>query len=99
MGIERVYVQAKRYKADNTVGAAAGREFAGALADVGASDGVLITTSSFSPDAKKFAERNPRIILIDGQKPGRLMVDYGVGVSVTQTLRATEVDENFFEEE
>ena len=99
LGIERVYVQAKRYKADNTVGASTVREFAGALADVGASGGVLITTSSFSSDAKKFAERNPRIILIDGAELGRLMVKYEVGVAVTQTLRVTEVDENFFEED
>lgn len=97
LGIERVYVQAKRYKADNTVGASAVREFAGALGDAGASGGVLITTSSFSSDAKKFAQRNPRIILIDGPDLGRLMVQYGVGVAVTQTLKVTEVDENFFE--
>lgn len=99
LGIERVYVQAKRYKADNTVGAAAVREFAGALADAGASGGVLITTSSFSPDARKFAERNPRIVLIDGIELGRLMVKYEVGVAITQKLRVTEVDENFFEAE
>lgn len=97
LGIERVYVQAKRYRADNTVGPATVREFAGALADVGASGGVLITTSSFTAEARKFAERNPRLILIDGVDLGRLMVQYEVGVSVTQTLRVTEVDENFFD--
>lgn len=99
LGIERVYVQAKRYAASNTVGSAAIREFVGALTGVGASGGVFITTSGFSPDAVKYVERlSPRVILIDGVELGRLMVEYGVGVTVTQTLRVSEVDENFFED-
>jgi restriction system protein len=100
LGIERVYVQAKRYAATNTVGSAAIREFVGALTGVGASGGVFITTSSFSPDALKYVERlSPRVILIDGNELGRLMVEYGVGVTVTQTLKVSDLDENFFEDE
>lgn len=99
LGLERVYVQAKRYAESNTVGSAAIREFVGALTGFGASGGVFITTSSFSSDAKKYVEKlSPRVILIDGNSLGQLMVEYGVGVSVTQTLRVTEVDENFFDE-
>ena len=98
LGIERVYLQAKRYAKDNTVGSAAIREFVGALTGVGASGGIFITTSGFSSDALKYVERlTPRVILIDGKQLGRLMVDYGVGVTTTQTLRVTEVDENFFD--
>ena len=100
LGIERIYLQAKRYAVGNTVGAGAIREFVGALTGVGASGGVFITTSSFSSDALKYVERlSPRVILIDGQQLGRLMVQYGVGVAVTQALRVTEVDENFFDED
>lgn len=100
LGIERVYLQAKRYGLGNTVGAGAIREFVGALTGVGASGGVFITTSGFSSDAIKYVERlSPRVILIDGPQLGRLMVQYGVGVAVTQTLRVTEVDENFFDED
>lgn len=99
LGLERVYVQAKRYGENNTVGAAAIREFVGALTGVGASGGVFITTSSFSSDANKYAENiSPRVILIDGNKLGQLMVKYEVGVNVTQTLKVTEVDENFFDD-
>lgn len=59
-----------------------------------------MTTSGFSSDAVKYGERlSPRVILIDGPQLGRLMVQYGVGVAVTQTLRVTEVDENFFDED
>ena len=98
LGLERVYVQAKRYAHDNTVGSAAIREFVGALTGVGASGGVFITTSKFSTDALKYVERlTPRVILIDGAKLGRLMVDYGVGVQIVQTLKVSEVDQNFFE--
>lgn len=98
LGLDRVYVQAKRYKQDNTVGSAAIREFVGALTGVGAAGGVFITTSDFSSDARKYAERiSPRVILINGDELGRLMVKYEVGVAVTQVLRVTEVDENFFE--
>ena len=100
LGIERVYLQVKRYAKDNTVGSAAIREFVGALTGVGASGGVFITTSGFSSDALKYVERlNPRVILIDAKQLGRLMVEYGVGVTTTQTLRVTEVDENFFDGE
>jgi len=66
---------------------------------MGASGGVFITTSSFSAEAVKFAERViPRVILIDGDKLGRFMVQYEVGVTVTQVLKVTEVDENFFDD-
>jgi restriction system protein len=100
LGIEQVYLQVKRYARDNTVGAPAIREFVGALTGVGASGGIFITTSTFSSDAKKYVERlNPRVILIDGRELGRLMVEYGVGVTVAQTLKVSEVDENFFSEE
>jgi restriction system protein len=100
LGIEQVYLQVKRYARDNTVGAPAIREFVGALTGVGASGGIFITTSTFSSDAKKYVERlNPRVILIDGRELGRLMVEYGVGVTVSQTLKVSEVDENFFSDE
>jgi len=100
LGIERIYLQAKRYALGNTVGVGPIREFVGALTGAGASGGVFITTSAFSTEAVKYVERlSPRVILIDGIELGRLMVEYGVGVAVTQTLRVTEVDENFFENE
>ena len=100
LGIERIYLQAKRYAAGNTVGVGPIREFVGALTGAGASGGVFITTSGFSSEAVKYVERlSPRVILIDGQELGHLMVQYGVGVAVTQTLRVSEVDENFFDTE
>ncbi len=99
LGLERIYVQAKRYAADNSVGAPSVRNFTGALEGFSASGGVFITTSRFSSEALAFVERLSRpIVLIDGEELGRLMVEYGVGVTTTQTLHVHEVDENFFEE-
>ena len=61
---------------------------------------MFITTSKFSSEATRYVDRlTPRVILLDGAELGRLMVEYGVGVTVTQTLRVTEVDENFFDEQ
>lgn len=97
LGLERVYLQAKRYT-ENTVGRPAIQAFAGALQGAGASRGVFITTSKFSAEAREFAARIPaRVVLIDGPELGRLLVRYRVGVQVKQSFDVVEVDEDFFE--
>jgi restriction system protein len=98
LGLERVYVQAKRYAADNIVGRPAVQGFVGALHGVGAAGGVFITTSRFSAEAVAFAESiKPRVILIDGARLGALMVAHSVGVQEMQQFRVVQVDEDFFE--
>lgn len=98
LGLARIYVQAKRYAADNSVGRPDVQAFFGALSGMGASGGVFITTSRFTPDAISFATGiNPRMILIDGARLGALMIQYGIGVQETRTVRLVEVDEDFFE--
>jgi len=98
LGLDRVYLQAKRYAEGNNVGREAIQAFVGALQDVGASKGVFITTSQFTTGAKTYADAVPsRVILIDGARLGRLMVTYRVGVQVRETYHAVELDEDFFE--
>lgn len=98
LGLSRIYVQAKRYAADNTVGREAIQAFVGALAGNQASQGVFITTSRFSRGATDFASSIAnRVILIDGHRLTRLMIRYGVGVQVKQRLEIVEIDEDFFE--
>ena len=76
LGLDLIYVQAKRYASGRTVGRPELQAFAGALQGAQASRGVFITTSHFSRDAIEFADRVPqRIILIDGPRLARLMVD------------------------
>ncbi|MGX6510105.1 restriction endonuclease [Rhodococcus sp. SJ-2] len=98
LGLERIYVQAKRYAADNTVGRPEIQAFVGALHGVGAARGVFITTSSFTSGAREYAQNiGTRIILIDGQRLASLMIRYGVAVQTRQTFTVVEVDEDYFE--
>jgi len=97
--LDVVYLQAKRYAKDNTVGRPMIQQFAGALVGQGASKGVFITTSSFSSGASEFAEDVPqRIILVDGEKLAKLMIQYGVGVRIERTVDIKRIDLDYFEE-
>jgi restriction system protein len=96
LGLNRVYIQAKRYAEGNGVGRPDLQAFVGALAGK-ADSGVFITTSHFSEHASRYAHDVPtRIILIDGQRLTGLMIRYGVGVQVKETYKVVEIDEDFF---
>lgn len=98
LGLDRIYVQAKRYADGNNVGRETIQAFVGALHGVGASRGVFITTSTFTSGAKQYAENVPsRIILIDAARLVSLMIKYRVGVQVKQSYDVVELDEDFFE--
>jgi len=98
LGLERIYVQAKRYAVDNTVGRPEIQAFVGALHGVGAARGVFITTSAFTSGAREYAQNiATRIILIDGQRLADLMIRYGVAVQTRQIFTVVEVDEDYFE--
>jgi len=98
LGIGRVYVQAKRYALDTSVGRPEVQGFLGALHAVGAAGGVFITTGRFSKGARDFAVSvTPRIVLVDGNRLARLMLTHGIGVQEAQVFRVVEVDEDFFE--
>lgn len=98
LGLERVYVQAKRYKTGSGIGRETVQAFIGALHGRGASKGVFITTSHFSSGAREYAENVPtRVILIDGDRLTSLMLKYRVGVQVRKRYDVVEIDEDFFE--
>jgi restriction system protein len=100
LGLERVYVQAKRYSSDNAVGAPEIMGFCGSLGPKKANKGVFVTTSYFTQPAKGFAESHPyRIVLIDGEQLAALMIRHNVGVRVDETFHLKKVDEDFFVEE
>ena len=100
LGLQRIYVQAKRYKVENTIGRPDIQKFVGALAGLGANGGVFITTSSFSAEAREYADKNlaSRVILIDGKEFGRLMVRHGVGVQKRRTYSIVDIVEDYFED-
>lgn len=98
LGLDRIYVQAKRYASGRTVGRPDIQGFVGALHGAQASRGVFITTSRFSPEARAYTAVVPqRLVLIDGDQLARLMVTHGVGVQTEQTITLKKIDEDFFE--
>ena len=98
LGLDQIYVQAKRYAEGNTVGRETIQAFVGALQGRGTSRGVFITSSSFTRGAIDYAQMVPtRVILIDGARLAALMIKYRVGVQVQRTYHVVEIDEDFFE--
>jgi restriction system protein len=99
LGLDRVYVQAKRYASGNNVGPGAIRDFFGGLDRLRAAKGVFVTTSEFSRDAMDTANQlSKRIVLIDGLQLADLMVKFNVGCEVQETFKLQRVDEDFFDE-
>ncbi len=98
LGLDRVYIQAKRYAAGNSIGAGAIRDFFGSLDRHKATKGLFVTTSTFSPSAKETtAFLSKRIVLIDGENLAKLMIRYNVGCRIEEVLHIKKVDEDFFE--
>jgi restriction system protein len=97
LGLSRVYVQAKRYSLDTRVQRPETQGFVGALSGK-ASSGVFITTGRFSSGACQLSGSIPtHFILIDGERLASLMIRFGVGVQVRQSVNIVEIDEDFFE--
>ena len=101
LGLDVIYVQAKRWQAD--VGEPPVRDFVGALSGRRARKGIFITTSAFSNRAKEYVSsidsRDTKIVLIDGHQLAQFMIDYNVGVSVTKSYEIKRVDSDYFAEE
>ncbi|HEV8558117.1 MAG TPA: restriction endonuclease [Actinophytocola sp.] len=99
LGLDRMYMQAKRYAADRPVGRPDIQAFVGALHGVQADRGVFITTSRFSNEARSYVERIPnRIVLIDGRRLAELMILHNVGVQDESTFVLKRIDEDFFDQ-
>ena len=97
LGLDLIYVQAKRYSPENTIGRPEIQNFAGSLIGFGAHKGVFVTTSSYSKPACEYAKNVPqRIILIDGEKLTSLMLEYNVGVRINQVIELKKINEDFF---
>jgi restriction system protein len=98
LGVDQIFVQAKRYAEGNNIGAGAIRDFFGALSLKKAQKGIFVTTSAFSQPAIDTARGlGSRIVLIDGQQLARLMIRYNVGCRDEDVLHIKRLDEDFFE--
>jgi restriction system protein len=97
LGFEKIYIQAKKFQEDSSVGRPDIQKFVGAM--TGTTKGVFITTAKFSSSVEDYLKsRSEKVILIDGQKLIRLMYKHNIGVSVRKTIDLKGLDSDFFEE-
>jgi len=95
LGLEKVYVQAKRWQ--NSVGRPDVQGFYGALRGQRANKGVFITTSAFTAQAIDFAGSIEGLVLVDGQRLAALLIEHGVGVA-NRAVSVPKLDSDYFEE-
>lgn len=99
LGLDIIYIQAKRWKPGNVVGRPELQRFVGALAGQGAKKGIFITTSSFTKEAQEYTPRNEtKIVLIDGSQLTQLMIDYNIGCTTQQVYEVKKIDSDYFGE-
>ena len=100
LGLDIIYIQAKRWKTGNVVGRPELHKFVGALAGQGAKKGIFITTSNFTKEALEYTPKNEtKIVLIDGEQLAQLMIDYNLGCTTQQTYQIKKIDSDYFGEE
>ena len=99
LGVDKIYIQAKRYKDNHSVTAGDLRNFIGALDMCRAIKGVFVTTSNFTSDAKNTIKKSTKnIVLINGEQLAQLMIKYSVGCKTKEIINIQKIDEDFFEE-
>lgn len=100
LGLDAIYIQAKRWQEGSSVGRPEIQKFVGALQGQRANKGVFITTSSFTADAKEYVSHlATKVVLIDGKTLANLMIDFDVGVSVATTYAIKRIDSDYFDED
>lgn len=100
LGLDIIYIQAKRWQPGNVVGRPELHKFVGALAGQGAKKGIFITTSSFTKEALSYTPKNEtKIVLIDGNQLTQLMIDYNLGCTTQQVYELKKIDSDYFDEE
>jgi restriction system protein len=100
LGLDIIYIQAKRWKPGNVVGRPELHKFVGALAGQGAKKGIFITTSNFTKEALGYTPKNEtKIVLIDGEQLAQLMIDHNLGCTTQQIYELKKIDSDYFGEE
>src|SRR5436190_17655209 len=97
LGLDVIYVQAKRWKSG--VGRPEIQNFVGALAGKKAGKGVFITTSEIHENARDYAASlHQKIILVDGRRLADLMIEHGIGVAEEHAYTVKKIDSDYFDE-
>jgi restriction endonuclease len=96
LGFNLIYIQAKRWNPDTTIGKPEIQKFAGAMmGPPKVEKGLFITTAKFSQGAKDYANAQ-HIILVDGRKLTELMIEHELGVSTQKSYRIKRIDSDYF---
>jgi len=101
LGFSSIYIQAKRWAEEKPIGRPEIQKFVGALAGQGAQKGLFITTGTFTKEARSYVEKQlaTKVVLVDGEKLTKLMIEYNLGVSVESVYTIKKIDTDFFSEE
>jgi restriction system protein len=98
LGLDVVYIQAKRW--ENSVQRPEVQKFSGSLDGVGASRGIMITTSTFTSGAKEYVKQiNKNIVLVEGESLAELMFDHGLGVNPASSYVVKAIASDYFNDE
>ena len=99
LGLDVIYLQAKKWTKHGGIGRPEIQKFVGALHGQRAKKGVFITTSHFSKNAFEYVKTiDPKVILIDGETLADLMIEYGLGTSTVESYQIKKLDLDYFEE-
>ena len=98
LGFSLIYIQAKRWDSEKTIGRPEIQKFVGALAGAGAAKGLFITTAKFSKEAYAYADKQhtTKVVLVDGKTLANLMIEYNLGVSTQITYDLKRIDSDYF---
>lgn len=98
LGLDVIYLQAKMWKTETSIGRPEIQKFVGALHGQRAKKGVFITTSSFSKGAIEYVKViEPKVILIDGKTLTNLMIEFNVGTTTVESYQIKKIDLDYFE--
>jgi restriction system protein len=101
LGLDKIYIQAKRWKKETKIGRPEIQKFVGALDGKRAKKGIFMTTAFFTKEAIVYADNtsNATVVLIDGERLTNLMIEYEAGVTVKETIKINKIDSDYFIEE
>ncbi len=99
LGLDKIYIQAKRYNINNKVKTVEVDQFASAMGKRSVSKGVFITTSDFVKTVKSDYSKpvdGKTIRLINGDELMNYLIKYEIGVKNVQIYKSFIIDENYF---
>ena len=101
LGFNNIYIQAKQWALNQTVGRPEIQKFVGALTGKQAQKGLFITTAKYSSEAIEYAGNLlcTKVVLINGVDLMKLMINHNIGVSIVHSYEVKRIDSDFFEDE